>query len=71
VACHPERDPQFEFINDRVRSCQRPGQPAVSVDTKKKDLLDDFRKGGREWQEGNVPSTYGDCPNWRRIGRPG
>jgi Rhodopirellula transposase DDE domain len=49
-ASHPDRDAQFAFINDRVRSCQRRGQPAVSVDTKKKELVGDFKNGGREWR---------------------
>ena len=48
---HPDRDAQFQHINDQVqaRSC-RAGQPVISVDTKKKELVGDFKNGGREWR---------------------
>lgn len=45
---HPDRDAQFEHINRRVRRFQSQGQPVISVDTKKKELVGDFRNGGRE-----------------------
>src|SRR5262249_9353718 len=54
-AAHPDRDAQFAFIDARVRSCRRRGQPAVSVDTKKKEPLGDFRNGGREWRPRGRP----------------
>jgi hypothetical protein len=54
-ASHPDRDAQFEYIAGRVRSFQRRGQPVVSVDTKKKELIGDFRNGGREWQPAGEP----------------
>jgi transposase len=47
---HPDRDAQFQYLNRRVKACQRQGQPVVSVDTKKKELVGQFRNGGREWQ---------------------
>jgi hypothetical protein len=47
---HPDRDAQFQDINRRVKAFQRLGQPVVSVDTKKKELVGQFRNGGREWQ---------------------
>ena len=47
---HPDRDAQFQYINRRVKAFQRQGQPVVSVDTKKKELVGQFRTGGREWQ---------------------
>ena len=47
---HPDRDAQFRYINEQVRGCQKRGQPAVSVDTKKKELVGDFKNGGREWR---------------------
>lgn len=47
---HPDRDAQFRYINEQVRRCQELGQPAVSVDTKKKELVGDFKNGGREWR---------------------
>ena len=46
---HPDRDAQFRFIHGRAEDFQRRGQPVVSVDTKKKELVGDFKNGGREW----------------------
>ena len=46
---HPDRDAQFQHINQRVQVFQRQRQPVVSVDTKKKDLIGQFRNGDREW----------------------
>jgi hypothetical protein len=54
-ASHPDRDAQFESIARRVRSFQGRGQPVVSVDTKKKELVGDFKNGGREWQPEGSP----------------
>ena len=45
---HPDRDAQFQHLNRRVKAFQRQGQPVVSVDTKKKELVGQFRNGGRE-----------------------
>jgi hypothetical protein len=47
---HPDRDAQFQYLNRRVKTFQRQGQPVVSVDAKKKELVGQFRNGGREWQ---------------------
>jgi len=44
---HPQRNEQFEHINRRVKSYRRQGQPAVSVDTKKKEVLGNRKKSGR------------------------
>jgi len=52
---HPDRDAQFDYINRRVRQFQRRGQPVVSVDTKKKELLGDFKQSGREWRPEGCP----------------
>src|SRR5262249_41785226 len=52
---HPDRDAQFEFISARLREFQGDRQPAVSVDTKKKELLGDFANGGREWRRPGEP----------------
>jgi hypothetical protein len=46
---HPDRNAQFEYIDRLVRQFQNRGQPAISVDTKKKELVGDFRNAGREW----------------------
>ena len=47
---HPDRDAQFEHINRKVRSFQRRGQPVVSVDTKKKEIIGNYKNPGREWE---------------------
>jgi len=47
---HPDRNAQFEFINDRVEAYQARCAPVISVDTKKKELVGDFANAGREWQ---------------------
>jgi hypothetical protein len=52
---HPDRDAQFQYINRRVKAFQRQGQPVVSVDTKKKELVGRYRNGGREWQPKGRP----------------
>jgi hypothetical protein len=52
---HPDRDAQFQFIASTVRSFQDRGQPVISVDTKKKELLGDFRNGGREYHRKKTP----------------
>jgi hypothetical protein len=54
-ASHPDRNAQFEYINACVQQFQRRGQPAISVDTKKKELIGDFRNGGREWRPQGEP----------------
>ena len=52
---HPDRNAQFEYINRRVQAFQRRGQPVVSVDAKKKELVGDFRTAGREWRPQGEP----------------
>ena len=52
---HPDRDAQFTYINAQVQAFQARGQPVVSVDTKKKELVGDFKNGGREWQPQGQP----------------
>jgi hypothetical protein len=52
---HPDRDAQFEYIAARTRACQRRGQPVVSVDTKKKELVGDFQQKGQEWRPAYEP----------------
>ncbi|HWE38478.1 MAG TPA: ISAzo13 family transposase [Isosphaeraceae bacterium] len=52
---HPDRNAQFEHINAKAESFQKSGQPVVSVDTKKKELVGDFKDGGREWQPKGRP----------------
>ena len=47
---HPDRDAQFRYLNDQVKAFLAAGQPVVSVDAKKKELVGAFKNGGREWQ---------------------
>jgi hypothetical protein len=52
---HPDRDAQFRHINRQVVAFQGRGQPVVSVDTKKKELVGEFKVPGREWQPAGRP----------------
>jgi hypothetical protein len=52
---HPDRDAQFRHINVRVKKVQRLGQPALSVDTKKKEVLGNLKNPGREWRRKKRP----------------
>jgi len=52
---HPDRNAQFEHINRRVLACQRRGQPAVSVDTKKKEVLGNRKNAGRTYRPKGKP----------------
>lgn len=52
---HPDRNAQFEHINAEVKAFQERGQPVISVDTKKKELVGEFKNGGREWQPKGAP----------------
>jgi Rhodopirellula transposase DDE domain len=54
---HPDRHAQFEHINRKVRSFQRRGQPVVSVDTKKKERVGNYKNPGQEWQPKGQPET--------------
>lgn len=45
---HPDRNAQFEYINARAQAFQSAALPVISVDTKKKELIGDFKNGGRE-----------------------
>ena len=56
-AAHPDRNAQFEHINATVRRFQRRAQPVISVDTKKKELVGEFKNGGREWRPKGEPLT--------------
>jgi hypothetical protein len=54
-ANHPDRNAQFEHINAEVLAFQAAGEPAISVDTKKKELVGDFKNGGRELRPKGQP----------------
>jgi len=54
-ADHPNRDAQFQFIARQRQSFQKAGQPTISVDTKKKELVGNFLNNGRGWREAKTP----------------
>lgn len=54
-ADNPDRDAQFRVINDAVETALAENQPAISVDTKKKELVGDFKNAGREWRRQGDP----------------
>jgi Rhodopirellula transposase DDE domain len=54
-ASHPDRNAQFEHINAEVVAFQAAGEPAISVDTKKQELVGDFKNGGRELRPKGQP----------------
>ena len=54
-AAHPDRNTQFEYINAKVKRMQQRGQPVISVDTKKKELVGPYKNNGREWQRKGEP----------------
>jgi hypothetical protein len=52
---HPNRDQQFRYINEQVRKAAAAGQPVISVDTKKKELIGNFQNPGRLWRKERAP----------------
>jgi transposase len=56
----PDRDTQFRYLNEQVQTHTAAGQPVVSVDTKKKELLGQFANGGREWRPAGNPVRVAD-----------
>jgi transposase len=52
---HPDRDAQFRHINERVAAAIAAGEPAISIDTKKKELVGEYANGGREWRKKGDP----------------
>jgi Rhodopirellula transposase DDE domain len=54
-AQHPDRNAQFEHINATAEDCLERGVPVLSVDTKKKELVGNFKNAGREWQPEGEP----------------
>jgi hypothetical protein len=54
---HPDRDAQFSYINDKVVEALAAHQPVISVDTKKKELVGDFKNGGREYRPKGDPEA--------------
>ena len=56
-SAHPDRNAQFEHINARARAFLKTGQPAISVDAKKKEQIGEYKNGGREWHPKGEPET--------------
>lgn len=54
-AQHPDRDAQFRYLNERARDHRDAGDPVISVDSKKKELIGDYRNAGHEWQPAGQP----------------
>ena len=52
---HPDRDAQFRYINEQVKAHQGTADPVISVDTKKKELVGEFKNAGREWRPKGQP----------------
>jgi hypothetical protein len=57
---HPDRDGQFAHINKQAIAFQTDGQPVISVDTKKKELIGEYKNGGKEWQPKGKPEHVSD-----------
>jgi transposase len=56
----PDRDAQFRYLNEQVREHRDAGEPVVSVDTKKKELVGNYHNGGREWRPAGDPVRVKD-----------
>nr|WP_281425943.1 ISAzo13 family transposase [Polymorphospora rubra] len=54
---HPDRDTQFQYINEQVKTHNHSGDPVISVDTKKKELIGQFSNPGRQWRPKGEPVT--------------
>ncbi|MCX4469407.1 ISAzo13 family transposase [Micromonospora sp. NBC_01655] len=52
---HPDRGAQFRYINDQAKDHMGAGDPVISVDTKKKELVGDYKNGGRQWRPQGEP----------------
>jgi len=67
---HPDRNAQFEYINRQVRAFQKRQQPVISVDTKKKELVGEFKNAGEEWQPKGQPEKVNvhDFPD-KKLGK--
>jgi hypothetical protein len=56
---HADRDKQFEYINRKAQRYLKQSEPVISVDTKKKELVGDFKNAGREWERKGQPEEVG------------
>jgi hypothetical protein len=53
---HPDRDAQFEYVNERAVQFLAAGDPVISIDAKKRELVGNFKNGGREWEPVGQPA---------------
>ncbi len=53
---HPDRDAQFQYINDQVRRALAGRRPVISGDTKKKELIGNYENKGRQWRRSKSPA---------------
>ena len=67
---HPDRNGQFEFINQSVKDFMSRGLPVISVDTKKMELVGEFKNGGQEWEKKGLPTQVNvyDFPD-KKLGK--
>jgi transposase len=67
---HPDRDGQFHYINEQAKDHQDTGDPVISVDTKKKELVGEYKNGGRDWRPAGepVPVSTHDFPD-KELGK--
>jgi hypothetical protein len=67
---HPDRDAQFAHIGQQAAACLKEGRPVVSVDTKKKELVGEYKNAGREWHPQGQPQTVNvhDFPD-KKLGK--
>jgi len=67
---HADRDAQFHYINESMKTQQRKNQPCISVDTKKKELVGNYKNNGREWRKSKEPIEVNmhDFPN-KELGK--
>ena len=70
VSSHPDRNAQFEYINQQALAFKKQDQPVVSVDTKKKELVGEFKNPGQEWQPQGEPEKVNvhDFPD-KKLGK--
>jgi hypothetical protein len=54
---HPDRDAQFRYINEQVKAYHGTADPVISVDTKKKELVGEFKNAGRQWRPKGQPAA--------------
>lgn len=71
---HPDRDKQFKYINKQVKEYLKDGEPVISVDAKKRELIGNFANNGQEWRKRNKPRKVNmhdfHNPKGQEIGIP-